>query len=107
MAPKPSRGGKGFRSSSSGGGGGGSDDNGISAGEAVAIVVGIIGGLLLIWFIWAMIMDGLQKIRERVKRRATQMQEDGHQRYGIEQLHCGSLPKTYPTTPAYDTESPS
>ena len=128
MAPKGSSGGgKGFRSS--GGGGGGGDDNGISAGEAVAIVVGIIGGPLLIWFIWAMIMDGLQKLRERIKRRATanaQMQEDTNavelrqpQQDPTEEgaatpeptysrfdnmLHRGSLPKTYPTTPAYDTD---
>ena len=131
MAPKGSSGGgKGFRGG--GGGGGGGDDNGISAGEAVAIVVGIIGGPLLIWFIWAMIMDGLQKLRERIKRRATanaQMQEDTNamelrqpqlptqdpteQRVATPErtysrfdkmLHRGSLPKTYPTTPAYDTD---
>lgn len=123
MAPKGSSGGgKGFRSS---GGGGGGDDNGISAGEAVAIVVGIIGGPLLIWFIWAMIMDGLQKLRERIKRRATanaQMQEDTN----AVELRQPQLPtqdsteqrvatpeRTYsrfdkmlhrPTTPAYDTD---
>ena len=133
MAPKGSSGGgKGGLGSTSGGGGGGGDDSGLSPGEVAAIVIGIIVGPLLIWFTWALIMDGLQKLRDRRQQKidVANAQAQQGQHTGVElgqqlpvheppeqtparpeptypgfdkMLYSGSLPMTHPTTPAYDT----
>lgn len=126
MAPKGGSGGKGIVTGGGGGGGDG-DDHGLSAGEKAAIAIGILVGPFVLWFIWAVIMDGLQKLRGRIQRRAKARMEQGasvelgqqlptqgqpeqavatpeptYPRYD-KILHSSSPAMTYPTTPAYDT----
>lgn len=134
MAPKGGSGGGGGKVTvTGGGGGGGGGDNSISVGEAIAIVVGIIGGPILIVFAYCVIKDGLKKFQKRLQRRAVaRMQGEGEGAASVElgqplpaqdppqveqlvaapepthphfdkMLCSGSLSVTHPTTPAYDT----
>ena len=131
MAPKGGSGGGKVSVSGGGGGGGGGDNNSISVGEAIAIVVGIIGGPILIVFLYCVIKDGLNKFQKRLQRRAiARMQRGGETTVELDQplpaqdppqveqlvaapepthphfdkmVYSGSLSMTHPTTPAYDT----
>ena len=114
MAPKGVSGGG--KVTVSGGGGGGGDNDSISVGEAIAIVVGIIGGLLLIVIIFW--------IKQRLQRRAiARMQGEGETTVEldqplpaqdppqVEQLQAAREPThphsdkmlSFSMTPAYDT----